>query len=327
MAKHTIKKNRFNNEIKINYRLKVPKDIQARKNNILNSFIDFDITINVPNDKSIIDVVFNMNKQARDCRVRTYVPTNITSKFSVSDNQFGHIKRSVYDDAMGVWKQEGWSERPDAIYPMLTFVGLSDKEHGVAILTNSTREFEIVGEEFDTIAVTLFRSVGLLGKENMVRRPGRPSGIKLPTPDSQMIGNIKIDLAIVTHEKSTIEANVANMAKEYLTKIQTYNKMPYNAMKLNQSEIEVDYSYSLFKETNKELVLSVVKKAEKEDALVVRLYNTKEETKSANIVFNKNIKIAKLVNLNEKELESVSIDNNSVSIECTMNQVKTILVK
>ncbi len=31
VANHTIKKNRFNNEININYRLKVPKDIQARK--------------------------------------------------------------------------------------------------------------------------------------------------------------------------------------------------------------------------------------------------------------------------------------------------------
>ncbi|EMJ6347470.1 TPA: mannosylglycerate hydrolase [Clostridioides difficile] len=327
VANSTIKKNRFNNEIKINYRLKVPKDIQARKNNRADSFIDFDIVINVPNDKAIIDVVFNINNQARDCRVRTYIPTNIASKFSVSDNQFGHIKRSVYDDAMEVWQQEEWSERPDSIYPMLTFVGLSDKEHGVAVLTNSTREFEIVGEKFDTIAITLFRSVGFLGKEEMARRPGRPSGIKLPTPDSQMIGDIKIDLAIVTHEKSTLEANVANMAKEYLTKIQTYNKMPYNAMKLNQSEIEVDYSYSLLKETNKDLVLSVVKKAEKQEALVVRFYNSKEETKSANIVFNKNIKTAKWINLNEKELESISIDNNFVNVECLMNQVKTILVK
>ncbi|MGL5311962.1 MAG: mannosylglycerate hydrolase [Peptostreptococcaceae bacterium] len=326
-ANYTIKKNRFNNEIKIAYRLAVPKDIEARKSNVVDSFVDFDITINVPNDKAIIDVVFNMNNQAGDHRVRTYIPTNIASKFSVSDNQFGHIKRDVYDDAMEVWEKEGWDERPDAIYPMLTFVGLSDNDHGVAVLTNSTREFEIVGEDYNTIAITLFRSVGFLGKEEMVRRPGRPSGIKLPTPDSQMIGAITMDLAIVTHEKSTIEANVANMAKEYLTKVQTYNKMPHNAMKLNQPEVELDYSYSLLKETNKDLVLSVVKKAEKDDAIVVRFYNTNEEAKSANIVFNKDISTAKLVNLNERELEAISIDNKSVNIECTMNQVKTVFVK
>ncbi|GKZ07349.1 glycoside hydrolase family 38 C-terminal domain-containing protein [Paraclostridium bifermentans] len=325
-ASYTIKKNRFNNEINITYRLDVPKDIEARKNKSLDSYVDFDITINIPNDKAIIDVVFNINNQAKDHRVRTYIPTNIASKFSVSDNQFGHIKRAVYDDAMDVWENEEWDERPDAIYPMLTFVGLSDKEHGLAVVTNSTREFEITGENFDTIAITLFRSVGFLGKEEMVRRPGRPSGIKLPTPDSQMLGNIMIDLAIVTHEKSTIEANVSNMAKEYLTKIQTYNKMPHNAMKLNQPTFEVDYSYSLLKEDNKDLVLSVLKKAEKEDALVVRFYNTKEELKKANIKFNKELKGAKLVNLNEKELDSISINNNFVNIECKMNQVKTILV-
>lgn len=325
-ASYTIKKNRFNNEINITYRLDVPKDIEARKNKLLDSYVDFDITINIPNDKAIIDVVFNINNQAKDHRVRTYIPTNIASKFSVSDNQFGHIKRAVYDDAMDVWENEEWDERPDAIYPMLTFVGLSDKEHGLAVVTNSTREFEITGENFDTIAITLFRSVGFLGKEEMVRRPGRPSGIKLPTPDSQMLGNIMLDLAIVTHEKSTIEANVSNMAKEYLTKIQTYNKMPHNAMKLNQPTFEVDYSYSLLKEDNKDLVLSVLKKAEKEDALVVRFYNTKEELKKANIKFNKELKGAKLVNLNEKELDSISINNNCVNIECKMNQVKTILV-
>lgn len=326
-AKYTIKKNKFNNEIKIEYKLAVPKNIESRKNKNIDGFVDFDIIINVPNDKAMIDVVFNINNQAKDHRVRTYIPTKISSKFSVSDNQFGHIKRNVVDEAIDVWEDENWDERPDAIYPMLTFVGLSDKEHGVAVLTNSTREFEIVGDAFDTIAITLFRSVGFLGKEEMVRRPGRPSGIKLPTPDSQMIGNLTIDLAIVTHQVDTLEANVANMAKEYLTPIVTYNKMPHNAMKLNDSQVEVSYSYSLFKETNRNLVLSALKKAEKEDGLVIRFYNTQEENKSARLAFCNEIKNAKSVNLNEKELEDIVIQGNVVSLDCKMNQIKTILVK
>lgn len=326
-ADYVIKKNKFNNEIKISYRLNVPKDIEERKNNDKNGYVDFEIIVNIPNDKARIDVIFNLNNQANDHRIRTYIPTNIASKFSVSDNQFGHIKRSVYDEAMNVWEEEGWDERPDAIYPMLTFVGLSDENHGVAVLTNSTREFEIVGENFDTIAITLFRSVGFLGKEEMMRRPGRPSGIKLPTPDSQMIGKLTVDLSIVTHEKSTLEANVSNMAKEYLTPIVTYNKMPHNAMKLNKSEFEVPYSYSLLNTNNKELVLSVLKKAEKEDALVLRFYNTKESDKSSNIVMNKNINVAKNVNLNEKEIEKINVENNSIFINCKRNEVKTILVK
>ncbi|KJZ96123.1 hypothetical protein ClosIBUN22A_CONTIG123g02523 [Clostridium sp. IBUN22A] len=228
---------------------------------------------------------------------------------------------------MDVWEKEGWDERPDSIYPMLTFVGLSDEEHGVAVLTNSTREFEIVGEKFDTIAITLFRSVGFLGKEEMVRRPGRPSGIKLPTPDSQLIGNITIDFAIATHEKSTLEANVANMAKQYLTPMVTYNKMPYNAMKLNDSEVITPYSYSLLKQYDENLVLSVIKKAEKEEGLIIRMYNPNEYEESTNILFDRSIKEAVKANLNERKIEKINIEDNSIKVKCRKNQVQTILIK
>lgn len=326
-AEYSIKKNKFNNEIKISYRLDVPKNIESRKNNNIDGYVDLNISINVPNDKARIDIVFDIDNQACDHRIRTYIPTNIASKFSVSDNQFGYIKRDVYDEAMDVWEKEGWDERPDSIYPMLTFVGLSDEEHGVAVLTNSTREFEIVGEKFDTIAITLFRSVGFLGKEEMVRRPGRPSGIKLPTPDSQLIGNITIDFAIATHEKSTLEANVANMAKQYLTPMVTYNKMPYNAMKLNDSEVITPYSYSLLKQYDENLVLSVIKKAEKEEGLIIRMYNPNEYEESTNILFDRSIKEAVKANLNERKIEKINIEDNSIKVKCRKNQVQTILIK
>lgn len=326
-AEYSIKKNKFNNEIKISYRLDVPKNIESRKNNNLDGYVDFNISINVPNDKARIDIVFDIDNQACDHRIRTYIPTNIASKFSVSDNQFGYIKRDVYDEAMDVWEKEGWDERPDSIYPMLTFVGLSDEEHGVAVLTNSTREFEIVGEKFDTIAITLFRSVGFLGKEEMVRRPGRPSGIKLPTPDSQLIGNITIDFAIATHEKSTLEANVANMAKQYLTPMVTYNKMPYNAMKLNDSEVITPYSYSLLKQYDENLVLSVIKKAEKEEGLIIRMHNPNEYEESTNILFDRSIKEAVKANLNERKIEKINIEDSSIKVKCKKNQVQTILIK
>lgn len=326
-AEYSIKKNKFNNEIKISYRLDVPKNIESRKNNNIDGYVDLNISINVPNDKARIDIVFDIDNQACDHRIRTYIPTNIASKFSVSDNQFGYIKRDVYDEAMDVWEKEGWDERPDSIYPMLTFVGLSDEEHGVAVLTNSTREFEIVGEKFYTIAITLFRSVGFLGKEEMVRRPGRPSGIKLPTPDSQLIGNITIDFAIATHEKSTLEANVANMAKQYLTPMVTYNKMPYNAMKLNDSEVITPYSYSLLKQYDENLVLSVIKKAEKEEGLIIRMYNPNEYEESTNILFDRSIKEAVKANLNERKIEKINIEDSSIKVKCKKNQVQTILIK
>lgn len=56
--------------------------------------------------------------------------------------------------------------------------------------------------------------------------------------------------------------NLTRVAKEYLTPIVSYNKMPYNAMKLNEVDFTTPYSYSLLKEESKRVTLSTLKKSE-----------------------------------------------------------------
>ncbi len=126
----------------------------------------------------------------------------------------------------------------------------------------------MTGYGYDTTAITLFRCVGVLGKENLYRRPGRPSGIKMETPDSQMQGVQRFEFALTTWISCAVQ-----QAKEYITPVITYNKMPYHAMKLNPAEIRVPYQYSLLNIEEKRLILSALKKAEKADELILRCYN------------------------------------------------------
>ena len=65
-------------------------------------------------------------------------------------------------------------------------------------------------------------------------------------------------------------------ARDYNTPIQCYNKIPYNAMKLNVAEQNMPASYCLFSKGVNGAVLSAVKKAEDDDALIVRFYNASE---------------------------------------------------
>ena len=308
--------------ITVSYAMEVPSNLDSRKEKVCDATLAISYDIELDNNKPFIKVDMKINNTAGDHRLRAYIPTKIASEFSLSDNQFGSISRPVVDSAMDVWEAEGWDERPDSIYPLLTYVTLSDDTKGMAVFTNSTREFEIIGDNFDTIALTLFRSVGFLGKEEMLRRPGRPSGIKLPTPDSQMYGLVEVDFALCSYERDALTANVSALAKEYLTPIVTYNKMPHNAMKLNAVDFETPYTYSLLKETNADVTLSVVKKAEKEDALVVRFFNGTNETKSASLEV-KGAKTAYETNLNEVKTNDVDLSN----VECSVNQVKSVLVK
>jgi mannosylglycerate hydrolase len=317
--------NKYSATIDIQYKLLVPGDLEKRKANVKDSFVDIHFAVTVPNHKPIIEVQLDIDNHARDQRLRALIPTGIASAFSVSDNQFGYIKRDVYDSAMDVWEKENWDERPDSIYPMMSFVGLSDEEHGVSVLTNSTREFEIIGEKYDTIAITLFRGVGFLGKEEMLRRPGRPSGIKLPTPDSQMLGRLSLQFAITTHDGSVLKTNAGRMAKDYLTPITMYNKIPHDAMKLNKADVKTPMSFSLLKEIGTEVVLSTLKKAEKEDQFVLRFYNPTEEVKNASFNWNRSILHAHIANLNEEPGEALEVRDNVVNVKVKVNQVRSIL--
>jgi mannosylglycerate hydrolase len=168
----------------------------------------------------------------------------------------------------------------------------------------------------------LFRSIGFLGKEEMLRRPGRPSGIKLPTPDSQMLGKITLDFAITTHSQ---QVNVARMAKEYLTPIETYNKIPHDAMKLNKEDVKTPLEFSFLKEIQPNIVLSTLKKAEKENQFVLRFYNPTNKEETAKFEINREIDNVYTANLNEKALEELPLNNNQIQVNVKSNQVKSIL--
>jgi mannosylglycerate hydrolase len=324
-AEVKLAQNVYEAQINITVRLDVPGDLEKRKNDTVDRFVDVHWKVRIPNHQPILKVEVEIDNQAKDHRLRILIPTGIASSFSVADNQFGFIKRDVYDSAMDYWKEEGWDERPDSIYPMLSFAGLSDNEHGVSVLTNSTREFEIVGDSYDTIAITLFRSVGVLGKEEMLRRPGRPSGIKLPTPDSQMLGKLELDFAITTHKRSATTANIGRIAKEFTTPIVTYNKIPHNAMKLNPSGIKTPVNFSFLQETNNAAVLSTLKKAENEDRFVLRIFNPTETEGLGSFNVNLSVDHAQEGNLNEKPIAPLSLENNNIKVHLKPNPVKTVL--
>ena len=339
--------NQWEAHIDIRLSLEVPSNIEKRKQQVTDSHVDVRWSITVPNDRPLIKIHLEIDNHAKDHRLRALIPTGIASDFSIADNQFGLIKRAVYDNAMDYWEKENWDERPDAIYPMLSFVGLSDDTHGLAILTKSTREYEIVGENYDTIAVTLFRSVGVLGKEELLRRPGRPSGIKLPVPDSQMLGTLTLDFALTTHPGRTEEAGVARLAKEYNTPIETYNKIPYNAVKLNPSENKTPIQFSLLRERNVDLgnttshegcanpavtpesghktsgpILSTLKKAESENRLVLRFYNPSETEIQAAFEWLAPDVPTRIdeANLNEKPLAPIKGSGSNFAVE--LNRTK-----
>ena len=257
----------YSHKARVRVSMAVPAGLESRSKRRRDGRVDVEFELELKAGSPVLEVRVTVDNQADSHRLRLLVPGQEHEGFSVSDNQFGMIRRPVRDEAMDGWEKEGWSERPDSIYPFLSWVS-GCGERGLAVLTNSVREYEMTGPDYGVLAVTLFRSVGVLGKEGLLRRPGRPSGIKMETPDSQLRGSHTYEIAL-----TACRDHLARTAKEYVTPFISYNKMPYNAMKLNPAEAKVPYAYSLLRETEGRVVLGALKKAEDEDKLIARFYN------------------------------------------------------
>jgi mannosylglycerate hydrolase len=309
-ANISIQKNGYKTTAIIEYDFDLPQDLQSRRLRKKDSSIHVKLNIELKEKSSYIDIQAHIDNKIKDHRLRVLIPTSLQGKMSVSDHQFGMMKRPVYDDAMKVWEKEKWSERPDSIYPMLSYAAIENSH--IAAITNSIREYEVTGQDDNTLALTLYRSVGYLGKADLVRRPGRPSGIKMETPDSQLLKEMTFHFALTTYQQ---EEDLSLIAKDYLTPFISYHKMPYNAMKLNDVDFQTPYNYSLFQQLNDNVTLSTLKKAENEDALLIRVFNTKQDNQSLLM----NIALDQSVNLNE---EYIPFDN-----DIKHNQVKSFLIK
>lgn len=294
----------------ISYTLMLPKDLNNRvASDSAKKVMTVKFIITIAKASRTLQVVAKINNGVKDQRTRVLVPTNIVATESVADNQFGMIKRPVHDPMLNVWQQDHWDERPDEIYPFLTNVSLSDHQT-VSVFTNSSREYEIVQESI--IAMTMFRSVNWLGKSDLVRRPGRPSGIHAATPDGEMLGQITLDFGIRINPQPLADANVANMAKEYLTPTVSYNQIPFEAMHLNPAKVSLAQEYELSLPAPAAATVSVIKVSEDNSKALLRCFNATEQ----------DIPLPK--SINQLNLAEQSVNNQAI---LKPNQVVTLVVE
>ncbi|MEZ8126582.1 mannosylglycerate hydrolase [Vibrio splendidus] len=299
----------FQSVANIAFRMNVPANLAEREERTgQNGFVEAQCQVVLKQGSRRIEVRMELDNQADDHRVRVLVPTPFVSETVVADNQFGCITRPTNDPAMAVWEEEKWKEAPVPVYQLMNFAALENGKAGMAIMSNGLREFEVIAsqgdENRDAFALTLFRGIGVLGKEELLLRPGRPSGIKIPTPDSQVRGKLVCEFTLCGFSGNHIDANVMAQARDNVTQIECYNKIPYNAMKLNVGEQNLPMSFSLLSKQQAGAVLSVLKKAEDEDALIMRVYNPAESgSVSDSISFTQAVSSWKETSMDERVRE------------------------
>ncbi|POT58114.1 alpha-mannosidase [Citrobacter amalonaticus] len=263
---------------RIRYEMMVPLNLAQRSARQCSGKVGVEITVTLSHNSRRIDIEVHLDNQADDHRLRVLIPTPFATDRVLADTQFGSVSRPTQDPAMANWREEGWKEAPVPVWNMLNYAALQEGINGLAVFTEGLREFEVLGDEQKTFAITLLRGVGLLGKEDLLLRPGRPSGIKMAVPDAQLRGPLCCRLSLFSYSGTPLSAGIAQQARAWLTPVQCYNKIPWDAMKLNKAGVIVPERYSLLAIPPVGCQLSAFKKAEERDELILRLFNPSEST-------------------------------------------------
>ena len=332
----------------------VPKDLEERAEGKVSVNLPITMTVALRKDSKVIDFNVHVDNKGLSHRLCVLFDSQIVSSFNYADEQFGSIKRpNYYEKEMKLYMasaenktekktgvqelanwandQSTWQEPPISIEPTQSYVSLTDGKQGIAVIPQGVREYEVLDDHM--IRLTLFRTYGFMGKENLIYRPGRASGERIiETPAAQLLKEMDFAFGFTTYASDINEANVDTLAKTYNTNIEVYTYAEFLNGRLIFSQREIEGTkesrYSLF-ETENKLVVSAIKKAEDNDGYIIRLFNGKNhENISDTIKFNFDVKEAYYTNLREEKTEDIKVENNTINVkELSHCKFVTICVK
>ena len=336
-------------EYLINLVMQVPETLiendTKRSTNLIELPIQTRLTV-YRNEKRI-EFATEIENYADYHRVRVLFPVGFLAETSFAETQFGVVERDVklnVDD----WQEKKFTEKPLPIYFMHKFVCLQNEEYGLAVLNRGLPEYEIYSDgEQSSIAITLLRGVGMLGKSDLLIRPGRPSGIVVPTPDAQCHGKQVLQYALYPFNGRLDEVAISNEALKFENQnlaVQNCIQMPTLekkfALMLGMASMETitshvtdsleniqekDQIYFLINSPH--LIISALKKAELDNGMILRLYNeTSKDVSGVKLSVPDGVVNCTVTNFYEDELENLTINDHEVILP-TVKRYSAVTLK
>ncbi|WP_017434086.1 glycoside hydrolase family 38 N-terminal domain-containing protein [Saccharococcus caldoxylosilyticus] len=301
--------------VKITYTMKFPEDTDEnrRSTHYKTSTIESYVTVNRYEDR--VDIKTVIDNTVKNHRIRALFETGLKTSTHIADQHFGTIRRENYLKQVEYWEKENWEERYYPIYPQQKFVDVSDSERGISILNKGLPQYEILNGNKPVIALTLLSGTDYMGKQDLLYRPGRRSGLHVETPDSIMYGKYEMEYSIVPHSGNDIDSKISQKSNEYTSPmyaVPVYDK-PRDGLFYDE--------YTFIKLLDHRIAISAVKKCENDNGIIVRIYNTTNKNINfAKIYFNSEIfKKVEIADLNEMLLaqkdDRIHINHNEIEIK------------
>lgn len=132
-----------------------------------------------------------------DHRLRLRINSDIRTHESIASQPFGIIQRPVTDAPEKWW--QNYREKPVDIETSEGIIAIAESDKALIINSLGMKEYQIQQNGTSQVALTLFKSTGVLGRDDLQWRPGRASGINntvIHTPDAQLLKPLQFHLTL-----------------------------------------------------------------------------------------------------------------------------------
>jgi mannosylglycerate hydrolase len=261
-----------------------------------------------------LEVRTEWENRSTDHRLRALFPLGSPAEFSEAQGQFTVTRRPVVVEDLG----SGWPETYAPTLPQQGWVSVHAGDRGLMIGNRGLPEFEVLDDGQGTIALTLLRSVGWLSRDDLLTRVGG-AGPTTPTPDAQLLGPNRASYAIIPHTGDWLASGAYRVAEEYVVPVHgswvrgTHGSEPGTGGLL---ELVGDHT----------LLLSAVKKCERDELLVLRFWNVASEPTETQVRLLRPLSEALLLDLKEDPVDggTLNVDQDSFSLRAGPAQIVTV---
>jgi alpha-mannosidase len=192
-------------------------------------------------------------------------------------------------------------------FPSLNWLHCQDRTRGVAFFTSGVPVNEV---KAGNIYYTLLRSVSVLSTDGA-------SGPLIPTPKAMELGEHTYYYALYLHKGNWRQAYIQRRGHEYNHQL--------ISVQADSTDLKSKFETFIIKPSN--LVISALKKAEKDNSVILRLFETKGERCRADITFPPSVKSVAAVNLlEEDEVILGEIKNGNLKLDVHPFEIITLKI-
>ena len=288
--------------------MKLPESYDFSKQLRSENLVDMPVTAEFTLKKGCkyLEVNTTINNTVKDHYFKVCMPTGLAAEKTYAEGSFMvtefPVKPSVCGDVRG---------NELARHPFRFWCDTVDDKNGFAILSDATKDYEILENDEDcTVAMGLVRGTRLrIACDNRLwmEYPGDES--------SQDLGELSYRYAFMPHTDNWEKAGLYNEALSF--------NAPLKVCEFGKQDGIFGTEKSFVTVEGDNLILSSVTKSE-DDTVIIRLYNPTEKATEGKLKLGFDAKEARSIRLDGKVKEKLYVNDNSIDITVGKGKIYTV---